>query len=132
MENVTMKKLTTLLIAALLGTGAFAVAASPDDYRDQRHEERVEKRIDHMTEQLNLSAEQQKQIRALYEKHREERKAMRDAKKKDLEAILTKEQREKWQKHREDRKRCKRGKKGKGGYERHDDEHRDRYKERES
>ena len=119
-----MNKLTTVLAAAILGTSAFAVIASPDDGdRESRHQERMERRMQHMTEYLGLSNDQQDKIKSMYDQDKEERKARREVMHQQLESVLTSEQREKWQKHREERqaKRCDRFKEREGREERHDD-----------
>ena len=117
-----MNKLIALSTALLLGTTTMAAIASPDGY-GPRHD-RMEKRIERMTEQLNLTTEQQAQIKTMFEEHKDERKAMRERMHKDINAVLNEEQQSRFKAFREQRhmkrmarhddKYCEHGK-GKGG-----------------
>lgn len=74
--------------------------------RDARSEERAQKRLDHLTEALNLTDAQQLQIKALieeqrtarhelFQRQRDEKRALHQAHKAELDLILSAEQKAK-------------------------------------
>jgi len=68
------------------------------------------KKVERMTKELGLNAEQQTKVNAIFEQQKEKRKALREEMHKQLEAVLTLEQMAKMQaKH-----NSKKGKHGKG------------------
>lgn len=110
-----------ILIAGLLALSTAAsasVLAAPEDmskYHD-RHMQR-------MTSELQLTEEQQQQLRTVHQEQFDKMKALHQEKQEKVEAILTDEQRSKWQelreerrekmkKHMQDRKDRKDGKRG--------------------
>ncbi len=92
-----MKNIAPLLLMSILSIGAFSVAAAPD-------QQRAEKRMGKVTQQLNLSEQQQQQFREITESYREKKKALREEKASQINAILTAEQRTKFEQMREQRK----------------------------
>lgn len=93
-----MKYTTTLLLATLLSAGAFAAHAS------EGYMGKMEKRMQHMTENLDLNEEQQLQMREIMKSHRKERKAMKEHKADKIRSILTPAQQEKFDQHRAEKK----------------------------
>lgn len=94
---------TRPVIFAALFTSLLAGAAATshaDDDMSKKHEQHMQQRLEEMTKELNLSETQVQQMKALHEKRKAEREAMRKA----MDEILTPEQREKAQKLREERK----------------------------
>lgn len=57
------------------------------------HEDRMDQRMERMTEQLDLTAEQQEQIRKIFEAERAKRAEERAAVRKQIDDLLTDEQR---------------------------------------
>lgn len=91
-----------ILIASLLALSTAASAsalAAPGDtgrYHD-RHMQR-------MTSELQLSDEQQQQVRAVHQQQFDKMKALHEESQQQIDAILTDEQRSKWQELREQRR----------------------------
>lgn len=118
-----MKKLVTMIAIAALGGAAITGFASPGEqgYRGNKMENRMER----MTEHLNLTDQQQEQVRALIEGQMKERQARREQMKENIRAVLTDEQkatfdemhakREKRRMARYSGEKCEHGK----GYRRH-------------
>ena len=116
-----MNKLITLSTALVLGTLTVAAVAAPYGY-GPRHD-RMENRIERMTEHLNLNAEQQAQIKTMFEQHQRDRSATRERMHKNINAVLNEEQQAKFKAMHEarhekrmalrDGNRCEHGK-GKG------------------
>jgi|GEM_PF-3665277 len=127
-----MKKLVTTIAAIMLGTIALTGFASPYGYGPSSN--RMETRLEHMTNYLNLNEDQQQQIKALFEKKVQERKAMRGKMHEDIKSVLNEEQQarftamhEERQQRRAERIAKKRDgkycdqRRGRGRYERYDD-----------
>lgn len=94
-----MKKLILCLVLSTLSVGSFA-----GEDRQERYMERMEKK-------LELTADQQTQLKAIYDKNAAERKALRESMHRlhestnnDIRAILTPEQQAKFDKMKERRK----------------------------
>jgi Spy/CpxP family protein refolding chaperone len=100
------KTLIPSLLAALF-INAATLAYAGDD-KQQKHEARMQERLEEMKKELNLSDDQAAQIKTLQQSHMEKRKAERDAMQKEMDAILTPEQQEKAKKMREERKEKRR------------------------
>lgn len=99
-----MKKLlSSIAIVALVASPAFAMGDS-------------QKRVERMTQELNLNETQQQQIQAIMEQQRAELEALREQSKSKIAAVLTPEQQAKFDELREERK-AKYGKKGRCGGE---------------
>jgi len=94
MKNILIASLFTLTTAA-----SAAAFAAPDDmgkYHD-RHMQR-------MSSELQLTEEQQQQLRAIHQEQFGKMKALHEEKQEKVNAILTEEQRGKWQELREQRR----------------------------
>ena len=90
-----MNKSIAITAAVLLGGMTVAAIASPYGYGPDSN--RVDARVARMTEHLNLSNEQQKQIRTMIEAHKAERQAMRGKMHADISSVLNDEQKAKFQ-----------------------------------
>ena len=120
--NIKVKSLI-LGLAILLGSSSIFAQANPDRPRHS-----PEKRLEHMTENLELTPDQQQAIReidesfkdeseAIRKKHeavRAESKALHDARRKEMNKVLTPDQQVKLDEMEKERKPHQRGKKGKG------------------
>ena len=102
----TIKTLIPSLFAALMISTA-TLAYTGDDMQ-QKHETRMQERLEEMKKELNLTDEQAAQMKTLQKSHMEKRKAEREAMQKEMDAILTPEQQEKAKKMREERKEKRR------------------------
>jgi Spy/CpxP family protein refolding chaperone len=89
-----MKKLITTIAAITLGTIALASFAAP--YGDGRYDNRMEMRLERMTEHLNLNEEQHKQIQAMFENQLQVRESMRGKMHNDIKSVLNEEQQAKF------------------------------------
>ena len=98
------KKLITIALAFLL---PFTIMAAPSDKGD--HEWHHGNRIEFLTKELGLSADQKTKLEAIFREQKEKLKALHEEKHKLIESVLTKEQiakydelkkqrHEKWQK----------------------------------
>lgn len=110
-----MKKLI-LSIALIVGTlSTFAQGPKHDGARDKG--ERMEHRVEKMTESLALTAEQQEKVKSLMTSQREkmqaQRKANHEAFNGEMKNILSDEQYTKWVAQREEMKNHKQSDKGK-------------------
>lgn len=89
-----MKKTITISASILTLLIATATLAQPPwmdhGMAPERH---LDRRIERMTEQLALTAEQQTDIRAILEAQHAQRSAQRDAVREQIDAVLTEEQR---------------------------------------
>lgn len=112
-----MKKILVLAAAVLMGTGS--VAAQRGEGNRQRMT--VEQQVSEMTKQLSLTAEQQKQITALYTDFEKKRKSTSETSReqmreerakldKQVSGLLTTEQQKKY----EEMKQARRGNRGQG------------------
>jgi len=91
-----MKKtiaLTATILSLLIAEAAPARPPVPEEH--PAPEEFVERRVDRMTEVLDLTAEQQEQIQAILEQQRSQRAQQRAAVRAEIDAVLTPEQRTK-------------------------------------
>lgn len=107
-----MKK-TLLATVMVLATG-FSGALLADSHG--KSGDRYEKHMQYMTEKLELSSEQQGQLKGLHEKQREQRRALRETHQAEVNAILTQEQQAKMaemraEKHENMKKHWEEGKK---------------------
>ena len=89
-----MKTLVTTIAAITLGTIALTSFAAPYGYGPYGN--RMETRLERMTEHLNLNEEQNKQIRALLEKQIQVRDSMRGKMHDDIKSVLNEEQQAKF------------------------------------
>ena len=96
-----MNKLITISTAIVLGAVTMAAIASPYGYGPRP--DRVENRIERMTEQLDLTTEQQTKIKSMFEEHQQERATMRERMHKNINAVLTAEQQSKFKALRDNR-----------------------------
>jgi len=112
-----MKKLVALLSLSLLFALPSFAQHKQERFKDMDPQERVDKMMLKMTEKLDLTAEQQKQIKPLLLAQQE--KKMTERKRKQVEhqqmaeklkAILSPEQFESFQKHHKKRERMQRRK----------------------
>ncbi len=92
-----MKYTTTLLLAAMLGAGAFTAYAEPS-------EDFMEKRMERMSNNLELNEQQQQQLQEIVQTQVEQRKAMRESHADRVKSILTPEQQVKFDEQRAQRK----------------------------
>lgn len=120
--NIKVKSVLFFL-ALLLGSSSVFAQANPD-----RPKHDPEKRLERMTEDLDLTPDQQQAIReiektfqaeeeAIRKKHdtvRAESKALHDAKRKEMDKVLTPEQQTKLEAIHQERGPHHKGKKGKG------------------
>lgn len=84
------KTLIALVIATVGATVAIGSYASSERYG--HHENRMEHRIERMTERLNLTVEQQGQIKSLFEQQQEAYKAARQQMQENIRSVLNDEQ----------------------------------------
>ena len=94
-----MKTLVTTIAAITLGTSALTSFAAPYGYGPYGYGpygNRMETRLERMTEHLNLNEEQNKQIRALLEKQIQVRDSMRGKMHADIKSVLNEEQQAKF------------------------------------
>ena len=89
-----MKKLITTIAAITLGTIALTGFAAP--YGDARFGNRMETRLERLTERLNLNEEQHKQIQAMLENQVQVRETMRGKMHNDIKSVLNEEQQAKF------------------------------------
>lgn len=90
-----------ILIAGLLALSTAAsasVLAAPADMSKYH-----DKHMQRMTSELQLTEEQQQQLRAVHQEQFDKMKALHQEKQEKVDAILTDEQRSKWQELREQR-----------------------------
>ncbi len=97
-----MKK--TLIAGLFAFTTAVSGAALAMPGMDKDMGKHHEKHLDRMATELELTAEQKEQLRAVHEEQHEKFKALHDEKKQKINAILTEEQQEKMQELREEKR----------------------------
>lgn len=97
--NKTLKKVAvTALALAFVTAGATAMACDgPQGERGHKGPKDPEKRLEHMTEKLELSGEQRDQVKKIFESQRSKHEAGREEFKADLAKVLSKEQMEKFE-----------------------------------
>lgn len=101
-----MKK--TLIAGLFAFTTAVSCAALAMPGMDRNMSKYHDKHMERMATELELTAEQQEQMRSLHEEHFEKMKALHEEKKEKVNAILNDEQREKMQQmHEEKREQMK-------------------------
>ncbi len=111
-----MKKiiLSIAIIAVSFATYAQEATSQKTDKKGGHHADRMEMRIEKMTESLSLSAEQQQQVKTVmtsqHEKMQAQRKANHEAFNNEMKSILSAEQYTKWVAHREEMKKLHQGK----------------------
>ncbi len=105
-----------IAISLALGLASTAVLAQPGaEERSARAEQHAQKRLDRMTEQLNLTAAQQIQVEAIFaeqaaarremhQRHRSERQSLMEQGKARMSEVLSAEQQAQWQEMRAERK----------------------------
>lgn len=94
-----MKKLTLLLTSVVvLGTG-MAFSGHGDRKHGEWSEKRIEKKLDKMTKELDLSSSQRAEIEKIMTAHHEKMKAQHEQFRTDVNGVLNKEQQEKFEKH---------------------------------
>jgi Spy/CpxP family protein refolding chaperone len=94
-----MKKTIAILLASAgLVTGALAYANHPGE--DGKH---GEMRLQHMKEELNLTADQEAKIRAIFQKQQEKMKAIHEQTRDSIAAVLTADQKAKFERKQEER-----------------------------
>ncbi|TNF98888.1 MAG: periplasmic heavy metal sensor [Gammaproteobacteria bacterium] len=81
-----MKKLLTAALLTVLAAGTFTAVAVPPNF------DRVEGRLDAMTRTLDLTEEQQKQVKAILEERLQQRQAVRGAMHEKIKSVLNDEQ----------------------------------------
>lgn len=108
-----MKK--TIIALALAAAIPPAVLAA-SDHRGHRH---GGPDVARLAETLDLSAEQQDRVRALFEAHRAEREALREKMRTGMAEVLTAEQQAKLDALREERRAQRQERHGKRGHHRH-------------
>lgn len=96
-----MKKTLIAGLFALTTATAGAALAAPDAANTGKHHER---HLERMASELQLTTEQQEQLRAVHSEQFEKMKALREEKQQKVDAILTDEQRTKLQQLREERR----------------------------
>ena len=96
-----MKKTLIAGLFALTTATAGAALAAPDAADRGKHHER---HLERMASELQLTTEQQEQLRAVHAEQFEKMKALHEEKKQKVDAILTAEQRTKLQELRDDRR----------------------------
>ena len=106
-----MNKSIAITAAVLLGGMTVAAIASPYGYGPDSN--RVDARVTRMTEHLNLSNEQQKQIRTMIESHKAERQEMRGKMHAGISSVLNDEQKAKFQAMHEQRHQARLDRKNK-------------------
>ena len=84
-----MKKLITAALLTTLAAGTFAAIAVPPNF------DRVEGRLDVMTRTLDLTDEQQTQVRAILEERLQQRQALRGEMHEKIKSVLNDEQKAK-------------------------------------
>ncbi|PRB80605.1 periplasmic heavy metal sensor [Pseudomonas sp. MYb185] len=96
-----MKKILIAGLFALTTATAGAALAAPDAAEMGKHHQ---KHLERLASELQLTAEQQEQLRAVHTEQFEKMKALRDEKQQKVDAILTDEQRTKLQELRDNRR----------------------------
>ena len=84
-----MKKLLTAALLTVLAAGTFAAIAVPPNF------DMVEGRLDAMTRTLDLTEEQQKQVKAILEERLQQRQALRGQMHEKIKTVLNDEQKAK-------------------------------------
>ncbi len=99
-----MKKTIAILLASAgLVTGSLAFANHPG--KDGPH---GEARLQHMKEELNLTADQEAKIRAIFQKQQEKMKAIHEQTRDSIASVLTAEQKAKFEQKRKERREKRR------------------------
>jgi Spy/CpxP family protein refolding chaperone len=104
------KTVAALALGAILIPAAVIAGGHYGEHRGEHHAER-------MTEQLQLTEQQQTEMKKIYAEQREQRRALRKQTQKRFHDMLTPEQQAKWQRLRDERRQrfCDRdGKHGMG------------------
>ena len=116
MKVQSYKLLTAAVLGAWLGFSSLASAQNTNSPTRERRGPTVKQRVERMTTELNLNADQQEKVKALLEKQaaerreifslpreerREKMRTLAQDETKELKTILSSEQFEKWQKLRQ-------------------------------
>jgi len=92
-----------LIVAVLLGV-AFTGSVALAKYRGDKGE-RMDRRVERLSSELSLSADQETKIRSIFEEQKEKMKALREETRKKVASVLTADQKTKFEglreKHRE-------------------------------
>ncbi len=88
------------IVAGALAVSLFAAGIVAANFEHKR-----ENRLERMAENLNLTADQQTKIRAIFDEKHSKMKALHEESHKKVLAVLTPEQKEKFEKQREERKK---------------------------
>lgn len=90
MKNQTMKMMGWALVGLLLAVPAFAEHGGKQGWDS-------EKRIKKMAQRLNLTEEQQTEMKKIYEEKQQEMKALHEKYQQKIQALLTEEQKKKFE-----------------------------------
>lgn len=103
------KTIAALALGAILIPAAVIAGSQHGEYRS-------EKRVERMTEQLQLTDQQRIEIEKIFKEQHAKRRALHEQTREQVSNVLTPEQQAKWQQYKEDRKKrhCDRGGKGHG------------------
>lgn len=103
------KTLAALALGAIIIPTAVIASGPHGDHR-------ADKRIEHMSEQLQLSDQQRAEIQGIFEEQQAQHRAQREQMRERIGNVLTAEQKEKWARQRAGRKgsQCERNGKGHG------------------
>ena len=84
----------TLFVLTLLMTMPLAISAAPDDQHEHgwKHDWRHGDKIEHLTKELNLTADQKTQAEAIFAAQKEKFKALHAEGRKNFAALLNKDQ----------------------------------------